>query len=248
MLNEYMHFKGFYNSCMAMLTESFQSSAWNPYAGDTLNMNSMRTGSLNPVAFMYDVCMARAAKKEDPELIKMHLALAIKFNWTEYMEICASSYREHLKLNSAAWMLFTALAQMGGFLSVAVFALRTIVWPAICLGYAIPGVPADSVTAAFHTFDEVVQSCHIVVVHPFAEHLMYVTMFSIAPLAIVVTNTASVRLFFGKPSDRDGTPTADFILLITLKCMPTFVRSFRYTIIFMEQRTSLEIAWEGLYI
>eukprot|EP01018_Ginkgo_biloba_P000915 Gb_14715 [translate_table: standard] len=199
MLNKSMDFKGFYNSCRAILTDSFQSSGWtlggwNPHVGETLYLNSMRTGSLNPVAFMFDVCMAWAggisqasssflisnyhmnqtkvsqleiflkglrtsartctvhtswpppnealylqqAKKEDPELIKMNLAIAIKFNWTEYMEICAPSYCEHLKLNSAAWILFTALAQMGGFISVAVFALRTIVWPAICLGVGWP--------------------------------------------------------------------------------------------------------------
>eukprot|EP01018_Ginkgo_biloba_P000914 Gb_14714 [translate_table: standard] len=198
-LDESMDFKGFYNSCMAILTGSFQSSGWtlsgwNPYAGDTLYMNSMRTGRLNPVAFMFDVCMAwtggiseasssflisnynmtrtkasqleiflkglrtsartcavhtswpppnetlylEQAKNEDPKLIKMNLAIAIKFNWTEYMEICAPSYCEHLKLNSAVWILFTALAQMGGFISVAVFALRTIVWPAICLGVGWP--------------------------------------------------------------------------------------------------------------
>lgn len=35
------------------------------------------------------------------------------------------------------------------------------------------------------------------VVHPFAEHLMYAAMFSIAPLAAVVTNTASIGLVLG---------------------------------------------------
>eukprot|EP01018_Ginkgo_biloba_P000916 Gb_13544 [translate_table: standard] len=194
MLNESMDFKGFYNSCMIILKSSFESSGWNPYAGKTLYMNSMRTGSLNPVAFMYDVCMswaggisqasssflishfkmkqieafqldnfvkgmttsvrtcamytswpppnetlyAERANAVDPMLMKMQVAIAIKFNWTDYMEICAPSYCEHLKLNSAPWILFTALAQMGGFLSVAVFALRTIVWPAICLGLGWP--------------------------------------------------------------------------------------------------------------
>ena len=35
------------------------------------------------------------------------------------------------------------------------------------------------------------------VVHPFAEHLMYAAMFSIAPLAAVITNTASIGLVLG---------------------------------------------------
>eukprot|EP01018_Ginkgo_biloba_P003711 Gb_24344 [translate_table: standard] len=35
------------------------------------------------------------------------------------------------------------------------------------------------------------------VVHPFAEHLMYATMFSIASLATIVTNTAFIETFFG---------------------------------------------------
>ena len=35
------------------------------------------------------------------------------------------------------------------------------------------------------------------VVHPFAEHLMYAAMFSIAPLAAVITNTSSIGLVLG---------------------------------------------------
>eukprot|EP01018_Ginkgo_biloba_P000913 Gb_14713 [translate_table: standard] len=173
-LNESMDFKGFYISCMNIMDGSFQSSGWNPYAGDTLYIYSMRTGSFNPVAFMFDVCMswagglsqaissflisnvhingteasqlhqfvkglrtcvttctmytswpppneilyANQANAVDPMLIKMQLAVAIKFNWTKYMEICASSYCEHLKLKSTASILFNALAQVGRFISL----------------------------------------------------------------------------------------------------------------------------------
>ncbi|GLJ37978.1 hypothetical protein SUGI_0773080 [Cryptomeria japonica] len=68
----------------------------------------------------------------DSNLIKMHLGIAMKFNRTKYMAVRAPSYCEHLKMNSGAWNLFTALAQMGGFIPVAVFVLRAVIWPMIC--------------------------------------------------------------------------------------------------------------------
>ncbi|KAH9309469.1 hypothetical protein KI387_037380, partial [Taxus chinensis] len=187
-LNDSSYFRGFYNLCGHILEEGFQWSGWSSTnSTHTLYMNSMRTNKLNPVAFMYDVCMYwaggisqasfsflvshfRMSEKEvsqlkkfgkgietalrtcavhtswpppteslyavnvkavNGDLLKMQLGIAIKFNWTEYMAVCAPSYCERLNMSSTKWNLFTALAQVGGFISVAIFVLRACVWPVI---------------------------------------------------------------------------------------------------------------------
>ncbi|GLJ37977.1 hypothetical protein SUGI_0773060 [Cryptomeria japonica] len=188
-LNDSSDFSGFNESCNEILRGGFQWGGWSTHSSNTLYPDSMRTSSLNPVAFMYDVCMSWAGglsqaslsflvshfgmrmktvhqlekfgklmqatlrtcslysswpppnedlyvqqvKAAHPNLTKIQMAIAIKFNWTEYMAVCSPSYCEHLKMNSLAWNLFTALAQMGGFISVAVFILRAVIWPVICL-------------------------------------------------------------------------------------------------------------------
>ncbi|KAH9309466.1 hypothetical protein KI387_037377, partial [Taxus chinensis] len=60
-LSDSSYFNGFYNSCSHILEGGFQWSGWGTtYSSHTLYMNSMRTSNLDPVAFMYDVCMSWA--------------------------------------------------------------------------------------------------------------------------------------------------------------------------------------------
>lgn len=59
--------------------------------------------------------------------------MAMSFNWTQYVSVCAPSYCEHLVTNSAVWIAFNTLSQVGGFVSVTLFALRTVIWPLISM-------------------------------------------------------------------------------------------------------------------
>ncbi|XP_058104051.1 uncharacterized protein LOC131248028 isoform X2 [Magnolia sinica] len=193
------YLEGFNGTCYEILEESFRLSGWDFQIGNrNLYMNSLRTVSLNPISFMFDVCMSWAGglsqassfylishfgltRDESDHLNKFIRAIkisletcakhtswppptnslyleeatsagcdsefgyvvAMSFNWTQYFSICAPSYCEHVKLNSYTWILFTALAQVGGFVSVALFVLRSVIWPLFCM---IFGWPSNLVT------------------------------------------------------------------------------------------------------
>lgn len=69
---------------------------------------------------------------------KFDYIVAMSFNWTDYFTVCAPSYCENLEANTAIWVLFAAVAQVGGFVSAMLFALRTVFWPLFCMLFGWP--------------------------------------------------------------------------------------------------------------
>lgn len=58
------YFKGFNTTCNKILKESFRLSGWDfMVRSSNLYMNSLKMGSLNPIAFMFDVCNSWAGAK-----------------------------------------------------------------------------------------------------------------------------------------------------------------------------------------
>lgn len=58
------YFKGFNTTCNKILKESFKSSGWDfMVRSSNLYLNSLKIGSLNPIAFMVDVCNSWAGIK-----------------------------------------------------------------------------------------------------------------------------------------------------------------------------------------
>nr|XP_029120156.1 uncharacterized protein LOC114914116 [Elaeis guineensis] len=69
---------------------------------------------------------------------KFDYVVAISFNWTDYFMLCAPSYCEYVEANTVMWVLFAAVAQVGGFVSAMLFALRTVFWPLSCMLFGWP--------------------------------------------------------------------------------------------------------------
>ncbi|XP_073111620.1 uncharacterized protein [Elaeis guineensis] len=197
------YFKGFNTTCNKILKETFRLSGWDfMVRSSNLYMNSLKMGSLNPIAFMFDVCNSwagglsqassfflisnmgmkdeedqrldtflRAIRSSlqicakyaswpppdndiylaesvrDPQLDnidetnganKFDYVVAISFNWTDYFMLCAPSYCEYVEANTVMWVLFAAVAQVGGFVSAMLFALRTVFWPLSCMLFGWP--------------------------------------------------------------------------------------------------------------
>ncbi|KAG1354272.1 hypothetical protein COCNU_07G003840 [Cocos nucifera] len=202
------YFKDFNATCTKILKESLRLSGWDfRVRSSNLYMNSLKMGSLNPIAFMFDVCNSWAGglsqassfflisnmgmkdgedqrldtflqairssleicakyaswpppdnaiylaeSIRDPQLDnvdmtsganKFEYAVAMSFNWTDYFMVCAPSYCEYLEPNTVMWVLFAAVAQVGGFVSAMLFALRTVFWPLFYLGFSAQIEPAD---------------------------------------------------------------------------------------------------------
>ncbi|KAF8379069.1 hypothetical protein HHK36_028496 [Tetracentron sinense] len=73
------------------------------------------------------------AKRAGLDSAKFEYIVAINFNWTQYFTTCSPSYCDHMQSSSYIWLLFTAVAQIGGFVSISLFALRFAIWPLFCI-------------------------------------------------------------------------------------------------------------------
>ncbi|KAG9454471.1 hypothetical protein H6P81_007375 [Aristolochia fimbriata] len=190
-------FRGFNGTSQRILTESFRMSGLDFAPKNNLYINSFKMATLNPVSFMFDVCMSWAgaltqasasillshfSRKEARRLMTFHGAIktslltcaklsrwpppgteeylkeartagsesqklghvvVVRFNWTEYFRECAPSFCERVTLNSTTWILFTTLAQIGGFVSCALYALRYALWPLLCTLFSYRSDAAD---------------------------------------------------------------------------------------------------------
>lgn len=82
-----------------------------------------------------DFCSGRIqyalASDNMPELNVSSTAFAMRVNWTVYYQSCSPPYCDTFVYTSLGWSVFVSVAQVGGFLSLALVILRALLWPMI---------------------------------------------------------------------------------------------------------------------